>query len=281
MNSGSLLIDKRVGVTSREEVNFLSKKLGIKKAGHIGTLDPFADGLLIVLFGSSTKISPFLETMDKEYIATLSLGKKTNSGDLTGEVIIEKDVPVLSNERINEVFQSFKGKQNQLPPLLSAIKVNGKPLYKYARSGEEITRKEREIEIYSLDLISFSNNEIVFKARVSKGTYIRTLGEDIAERLGTVGHLVKLTRTKIGNYSLKDAKSVDEVSEDDFVPILKMLSHIKTITVDKDIAKKALNGVALKFDSKDDLLLIKDIDDVIAIYKKQSNGVYSCLRGLR
>ena len=281
MNSGSLLIDKRVGVTSREEVNFLSKKLGIKKAGHIGTLDPFADGLLIVLFGSSTKISPFLETMDKEYIATLSLGKKTNSGDLTGEVIIEKDVPVLSNERINEVFQSFKGKQNQLPPLLSAIKVNGKPLYKYARSGEEITRKEREIEIYSLDLISFSNNEIVFKAHVSKGTYIRTLGEDIAERLGTVGHLVKLTRTKIGNYSLKDAKSVDEVSEDDFVPILKMLSHIKTITVDKDIAKKALNGVALKFDSKDDLLLIKDIDDVIAIYKKQSNGVYSCLRGLR
>ena len=281
MNSGSLLIDKRVGVTSREEVNFLSKKLGIKKAGHIGTLDPFADGLLIVLFGSSTKISPFLETMDKEYIATLSLGKKTNSGDLTGEVIIEKDVPVLSNERINEVFQSFKGKQNQLPPMLSAIKVNGKPLYKYARSGEEITRKEREIEIYSLDLISFSNNEIVFKAHVSKGTYIRTLGEDIAERLGTVGHLVKLTRTKIGNYSLKDAKSVDEVSEDDFVPILKMLSHIKTITVDKEIAKKALNGVALKFDSKDDLLLIKDIDDVIAIYKKQSNGVYSCLRGLR
>ena len=281
MKTGSLLIDKKKGLTSRQEVNFVSKKLGIKKAGHIGTLDPFADGLLIVLLGSSTKISPFLEMMDKEYIATLKLGVKTDSGDLTGNIVEEKEVPLLSKEKIVEVLKTFKGKQSQLPPMYSAIKVNGKELYKYARKGEEIERKAREIEIYSLDLISFEKDEITFKAHVSKGTYIRTLGEDIATRLGTVGHLISLTRTKIGPYSLKDAKVDDEVSESDLVDISTMLSYMKSLTLDEKEAKKALNGMSLKLDIKDELVLIKDINDVIAIYKKQSNGVYSCLRGLR
>ncbi len=281
MKTGSLLIDKRIGVTSRQEVNFISKKFAIKKAGHIGTLDPFADGLLIVLLGSSTKISPFLEVMDKEYIATLKLGKKTDSGDLTGNIIEEKDIPLLCKEKINEVLKSFLGKQSQVPPMYSALKVNGKELYKYAREGIEIERKRREIEIYSIDLISFNDNEIIFKAHVSKGTYIRTLGEDIAEKLGTVGHLVKLTRSKIGPYSLENAKNSENVNEDDLIPISKMLSYMESITLDEKDAKKALNGMTLKLDSKADLLLIKDISDVIAIYKKQSNGVYSCLRGLR
>ena len=281
MKTGSLLIDKRIGVTSRQEVNFISKKLGIKKAGHIGTLDPFADGLLIVLLGSSTKISPFLETMDKEYIATLKLGKKIDSGDLTGNIIEEKEIPLLSKEKINEVLKTFLGKQSQIPPMYSALKVNGKELYKYAREGKEIERKTREIEIYSLDLISVEKDEIVFKAHVSKGTYIRTLGEDIASRLGTVGHLTKLTRTKIGPYSLEHAKQSENISEDDLIPIASMLSYMKSITLDEPNAKKALNGMSLKLDAKDELILIKDINDVIAIYKKQSNGVYSCLRGLR
>ena len=281
MKTGSLLIDKRIGVTSRQEVNFISKKFAIKKAGHIGTLDPFADGLLIVLLGSSTKISPFLEVMDKEYIATLKLGKKTDSGDLTGNIIEEQDIPLLCKEKINEVLKSFLGKQSQVPPMYSALKVNGKELYKYAREGIEIERKRREIEIYSIDLISFNDNEIIFKAHVSKGTYIRTLGEDIAEKLGTVGHLVKLTRSKIGPYSLENAKNSENVNEDDLIPISKMLSYMESITLDEKDAKKALNGMTLKLDSKADLLLIKDISDVIAIYKKQSNGVYSCLRGLR
>lgn len=281
MKTGSLLIDKRIGVTSRQEVNFISKKFAIKKAGHIGTLDPFADGLLIVLLGSSTKISPFLEVMDKEYIATLKLGKKTDSGDLTGNIIEEKDIPLLSKEKINEVLKSFLGKQSQVPPMYSALKVNGKELYKYAREGIEIERKRREIEIYSIDLISFNDDEIIFKAHVSKGTYIRTLGEDIAEKLGTVGHLVKLTRSKIGPYSLENAKKSENATEEDLIPISKMLSYMESITLDEKDAKKALNGMTLKLSAKADLILIKDISDVIAIYKKQSNGVYSCLRGLR
>ena len=138
MLSGSLLINKEIGLTSRQEVNNISRKLGEKKAGHIGTLDPFADGLLIVLLGSSTKISPFLEVMDKTYIATLKLGIKTNTGDLTGETIETKEIPELTKAKICEVLQGFLGKSTQIPPIFSALKVNGQPMYKYARKGIDI-----------------------------------------------------------------------------------------------------------------------------------------------
>jgi len=281
MISGSLLINKKVGLTSRQEVNNVSHRLNEKKAGHIGTLDPFADGLLIVLLGSSTKISPFLETMDKVYVATLKLGEKTNTGDLTGEVIDTKEIPTLTKEKINEVFTKFLGKQSQIPPMYSAIKVNGKELYKYARNGEEIERKSREIYIYNIKLLTFSDSEITFSTHVSKGTYIRTLAEDIATQLGSVGHLTKLTRVAIGPYSLEHAKSSDEVTEKDLLGITKMLSHIKNINLNENDAKRALNGCVLHLNANDECVLVSDINGVIAIYNKQSNGVYSCLRGLR
>ena len=226
MKSGSLLINKEIGLTSRQEVNNVSHRLGEKKAGHIGTLDPFADGLLIVLLGSSTKISPFLEVMDKTYIATLKLGSKTNTGDLTGEVVETKEIPELTKAKINNVLNTFLGKNTQIPPIFSALKVNGQPMYKYARKGIEIERKPREIEIFKIYLVSFEKDEITFLTKVSKGTYIRTLGEDIAERLGTVGHLTKLTRIEIGPYSLKDAKKSSEVNEEDLVSMGKMLAHL-------------------------------------------------------
>lgn len=281
MKSGSLLINKKIGVTSRDEVNNVSSILGNKKAGHIGTLDPFADGLLIVLIGSSTKISPFLEVMDKEYIATLKLGEKTDSGDINGNLIETKEIPNLDKKKISDVLNSFIGKQEQIPPMYSALKVNGKQLYKYARKGIEIERKPREIYIYNIILLNYSFNEITFICKVSKGTYIRTLGEDIASKLGTVGHLTKLTRTKIGNYSLENAKHSDEISESDLVPIEVMLNHLPKINLNEIDAKKALNGVSLKLSCNDVHVLVCDINGVIAIYKKQSNGVYSCLRGLR
>jgi len=281
MISGTLLLDKQIGLTSRQEVNKISKKFGERKAGHIGTLDPFADGLLIVLLGRATKISPFIESMDKKYLATLKLGKKTNTGDLTGEVIEEKKVPKFDRDFIEKTLASFKGKYEQLPPMFSALKVNGKELYKYAREGQEIERKIREVNIYNITLISFNEDEIVFLSHVSKGTYIRTLGEDIAERLGTVGTLTKLTRVAIGPYSLEMAKKSDDASLDDLRSTKQMLEHMETIILNDEDAKKAINGVPLKLDAKNDLVLVSDINDVIAIYKMQSNGVYSCLRGLR
>ena len=281
MISGSLLINKKIGLTSRQEVNNVSHKLNEKKAGHIGTLDPFADGLLIVLLGASTKISPFLETMDKVYIATLKLGEKTNTGDLTGEVIETKKIPTLTKEKVVETLSKFKGKQSQIPPMYSAIKVNGKELYKYARSGVEIERKSRDIYIFDIKLLTLNENELTFSAHVSKGTYIRTLAEDIAVSLGCVGHLTKLTRVKIGPYSLEDAKNSDEVNEKDLIDIPTMLSHLKNIKLNDRDAKRALNGCQLKLSACDEYVLVSDINGVIAIYNKQLNGVYSCLRGLR
>ena len=281
MVNGSLLINKEIGLTSRQEVNNVSRKLGQKKAGHIGTLDPFADGLLVVLLGSSTKIAPFLEVMDKTYLATLKLGNKTNTGDLTGEVVESKEIPELSKTKICGIFQGFLGKTTQIPPIFSALKVNGQAMYKYARKGIEIERKPREITIYKLDLVSFEKDEITFIAKVSKGTYIRTLGEDIAEKFGTVGHLAKLTRLEIGPYSLKDAKRSSEVSEKDLLPISKMLSHLKSFECEDELAKKALNGMHFRLPINDETILLKDKNGIIALYKREASGVYSCVRGLR
>ena len=281
MLSGSLLINKEIGLTSRQEVNNISRKLGEKKAGHIGTLDPFADGLLIVLLGSSTKISPFLEVMDKTYIATLKLGSKTNTGDLTGETIETKEIPELTKTKICGVVQGFLGKSTQIPPIFSALKVNGQPMYKYARKGIDIERKPREIEIFKIYLVSFEKDEITFLAKVSKGTYIRTLGEDIAEKLGTVGHLTKLTRTEIGPYSLMNAKKSSEITEEDLIPISKMLGHLKSFLVEGELARKALNGMHFRLPINDETILIKDKDGIIALYKRDSKGVYGCVRGLR
>ena len=281
MVNGSLLINKEIGLTSRQEVNNISKRLGQKKAGHIGTLDPFADGLLVVLLGSSTKIAPFLEIMDKTYLATLKLGSKTNTGDLTGEVVEAKEIPELTKLKICGIFREFLGKTTQIPPLFSALKVNGKQMYKYARQGIEIERKPREICIYSLELVSFEKDEITLITKDSKGTYIRTLGEDIAKKLGTVGHLTKLTRLEVGPYSLKNAKKSSEITEKDLLPISKMLSHLKTFECDDELAKKALNGMHFRLPINDESILLKDKDGIIALYKRELSGVYSCVRGLR
>ena len=279
--SGCLLINKKVGVTSRFEVNEVSHRLHEKKCGHIGTLDPFASGLLIILVGKATKISPFLERHNKTYIATLKLGQKTDTGDLTGNVIEEKEVSSLSKEDIEKALNSFLGDSKQIPPMYSALKKDGKPLYEYARKGEEVERKARDITIFDIKLISFSKDVITFAAKVSKGTYIRTLGEDIASKLGTVGHLIELERTMIDNFSVKDAILSEEATPDKLISIEDMLKDFPSITLKDKMAFKALNGVALELPSKEKELLIKDENGIIAIYQRNEAGIYTCLRGLR
>lgn len=281
MISGSLLINKEKGLTSRQEVNNISRLLGEKKAGHIGTLDPFADGLLIVLLGKATKISPFLEGMDKTYLATLKLGIQTDSGDLTGNEVSLREIPSLNKQTIEEVFKSFLGEQEQLPPMYSALKVNGKELYKYARQGQEVERKVRKINVYELKLISFKDDEITFLSKVSKGTYIRTLGEDIAVKLGTVGHLTSLTRLAVGPFSLENAKASKDVKEEDLIPVEKMLSFMKSFEVTGDLVKMAKNGMHFRLPIEDELVLLTENKNAIAVYKREPNGVYSCVRGLQ
>ena len=281
--SGCLLINKIKGTTSRQEVNNVSHALNTKKCGHIGTLDPFATGLLIVLVGKATKIAPLLEREDKKYIATLKLGKATDTLDDTGKLIEEKPVPTLTRELIKNVFASFIGENEQVPPMYSAVRINGKHLYEYARKGEDIERKARKINIYSLELISFEKDSITFLCHVSKGTYVRTLAMDIAQKLGTVGHLVDLNRISIGEYSLDDKRCIasKDVKDANLISVNEMLKDFPSFLVKDKEAFKALNGVKLILPIDNEEVLIKDKDGIIALYQKECPNVYKCIRGLR
>lgn len=286
MKDGFLFIDKQVDWTSRDICNKASHVLNSKKVGHTGTLDPFATGLLILAFGSASKAIPFLEELNKTYIAELSLGKKTNTGDLTGEIIEEKPVISLEKEFIKDTLYSFLGESEQIPPMTSAIHVNGKKLYELAHKGIEIERKPRKITVFEISLISYEDDKIIFSAKVSKGTYLRTLGEDIATRLGTVGHLSALRRVKIANYSIQNAKTIDKISEQDLIPIDEILGQVMDkIFVDSSKTSKIKNGVSF---NKNEFGLIKTENVIfvdretklpLAIYHLDGDKL-TCLRGL-
>ena len=282
MITGALLINKEKGKTSRQEVNQISRLFSEKKAGHIGTLDPFAEGLLVVLLGRATKIAPFIEQLDKTYLAKLKLGSKTDTADKDGTIIETKDIPDLNKEKINQIFQQFLGKISQIPPKYSALKVNGERAYALARKQVEFELKPREIEIYELRLINFEKDEITFVCRVSKGTYVRTLAEDIANKLGTLGYLEELTRLKIGKFSLESAIRSSAAKESNLISVNEMLSDYPSVFVSGDDAKKAKNGVSLCFEKQNDkLIVVKDEEGPIAMYELSSGSLYHCLRGLR
>ena len=203
---GIILINKEKNCTSHDVVYKIKKIFG-EKVGHIGTLDPNATGVLPLLIGKGTKLSKYLINHDKIYLVTLKLGEKRDTADSEGNVIKEKIVPKesLIKENVLKVFSKFTGKILQTPPMYSAIKVNGKKLYEYARKGQTIEIKPRQIEIYSINLkeIDVENNEIIFEVSCSKGTYIRSLCEDIAEKLNTVGYMKELNRTKVGEFAIR------------------------------------------------------------------------------
>ena len=185
---GILIVNKSKGFTSQDVVSKIKKILNIKKAGHTGTLDPLATGVLPILIGNYTKLSKYLIEHDKVYRAKIQFGEKRETGDLEGKVIETSEKRITNVEEIKKVLSAMLGKQMQIPPMYSAIKINGKKLYEYARSGERVEVPAREIEIYQLDFIDFKEEEQILEMEVScsKGTYIRTLCEDIAEKLGTV-----------------------------------------------------------------------------------------------
>ena len=203
-------IYKPVGWTS---FNVVKKIRGItkeKKVGHAGTLDPFAEGVLIIGTGKDTKALTAISADQKSYIATLKLGEETNTLDTEGEVVTKSNVPKLSNVIISNALNKFLGKQKQIPPMFSAKKVGGKKLYELARKNIEIEREPKDIEIKEIELVNFLEDEITFKSTCSKGTYIRVLGSDIAKALGTVGHLSKLVRTSVGEYFVEEAIQIEE-----------------------------------------------------------------------
>ena len=281
MVNGLLLINKEKDWTSRDVINKLSHIFKHKKFGHSGTLDPFAEGLLLVASGKALKLLPYLEALSKTYVATLKLGTKTDTGDLTGEVIETKEIKDISKTDLEKILASFLGESYQIPPMYSALKKDGIPLYKFARKGIEIKREPRKIYISDIKLISFINNEITFEVSVSKGTYIRVLGEDIASKLDTVGHLTSLKRIKVGEYDLKSSKKVNEVKEEDFIDFNKIKLSINKLEInDEELIKKISYGQKINLDIKDDIILLSTKDNYLAIYERENANIFKCKRGL-
>jgi tRNA pseudouridine55 synthase len=208
---GVLLVDKPGEHTSHDVVARLRGKLRMRKVGHAGTLDPMATGLLIILLGKATRVSQFLISLDKEYEGTVELGKTTDSQDADGQVMETRPVPPLTQDQVAEAMRGFLGDQYQLPPMFSAIKIGGVPLYKKARKGEEVAREPRFIRVMSWDLLRFASPHIDFRMRCSKGTYVRTLAHDLGAKLGCGAHLSALRRTATDRFNVKDALTMAEI----------------------------------------------------------------------
>ncbi len=256
--NGVILIDKEKGISSFGVIAKLRKILGIKKIGHSGTLDPLATGLLPILIGNATKTSKYLIEHDKVYIAKIKFGIKTKTADEEGEVISRDDFKLSkkSNREIKEEFDSFLGKSKQLPPMYSAIKVDGRKLYEYARENKEVIVNKRDIEIFNIEIIkiNYEENEIEFKVHCSKGTYIRSLCEDIAEKLGTCGYMKELKRINLDKFKIEDAIKIDELekNKDDeeflkkhLITIENLFSDKEKIVLDNKKLKLFLNGVVI------------------------------------
>ena len=254
---GILVVNKEKGCTSHDVV-YKVKKLFGTKVGHTGTLDPNATGVLPILIGKGTELSQFLINHDKKYVATIQLGVKTDSGDVEGKVIEEKkvDLSILNNENVENVLKGLTGKQKQVPPMYSAIKVNGKKLYEYARSGKTVDIPAREIEIYDLKLLDIDkdNKQIIYEIYCSKGTYVRTVCENIADNLGTVGYMRELQRTMVGDFKIEDSITVQELQdnfdnkefiENNMISIEKFFENEPSVFLNEKQLSLFLNGVMI------------------------------------
>lgn len=263
-----LVVNKEKNLTSRDIVNNLTKIFNTKKIGHTGTLDPIATGVLVCLFGKYTKLVDLLTSLDKEYIAEIKLGIKTDTGDITGSIIENKKYNI-TKEEIIKVFKEFPSKYKQIVPKYSAVKINGKKLYEYARNNIEIELPKREVSIFSLELIDYEKDIIKFKTHVSKGTYIRSLIEDICEKLGTIGTMNNLIRTKQGGFDIKDSFTLEDIKNGNFKfqNIHEFLKY-SSIEINDELIKIIKNGGRIKniYNVQDKVIFTYQGED-IAIYE--------------
>lgn len=261
---GIIIINKQKNVTSHDIVH-KAKKIFNEKVGHTGTLDPNATGVLPLLIGKGTEISKYIINHDKIYEAELQLGEKRDTADIEGKIIENKlvDENELQDENVKKVLKNLIGKQEQIPPIYSAIKVKGKKLYEYARSGENVEIKPRTIEIYNMELIEIDrkNKIIRFKVNCSKGTYIRTLCEDLAEKLNTVGYMKNLRRIQVGEFNIENSISLEqlenkEILQKNFITIEKYFEENQKIKLNEYKMKLFLNGVQLTYNLDDNIYKI-------------------------
>lgn len=247
--NGIINVLKPSAMTSHDVVNFIRKTLNMKKVGHTGTLDPNAAGVLPICIGKSTKLIEYIQYENKKYRTELTLGFSTDTQDKYGK-ILDKSKKNISKDTIIEVINSFVGKTTQIPPMYSALKHNGKRLYELARKGKSVERKSREIYIESIDIVTIKNNKIIFDVTCSKGTYVRTLCNDIGEKLGTFGHMSFLERLKVGDFEVKFSHTLESISRkvesNDFSFILPMDFAVKSMEkfiIDKKFYKHISNGL--------------------------------------
>lgn len=268
--NGILIINKEKGCTSHDIV-YKVKKIFNEKVGHTGTLDPLAEGVLPILIGKGTLCSKYLINHDKKYVVNLALGQKTETADLEGKIIEEKNIPdkSLTQSKIEKVLKSFIGKQQQMPPIYSAIKVNGKKLYEYARKGQNVEIKPREIEIYDIKLMNIDaqKKQIQFEVFCGKGTYIRSLCEDIAEKLETVGYMENLKRIQVGDFKIEESSKIQELEENKedtkyleskIISVEEIFKNKEKIKIDDKKMQLFLNGVKITQNQENDIYRIYD-----------------------
>jgi tRNA pseudouridine55 synthase len=249
--SGILLVDKPAGISSASVTNQLKKKFAIDRIGHGGTLDPFATGLLVVLIGEATKIARFMLEGEKEYEALAKLGEETSTGDLDGEIIQRSELLDKNKSDWELLAKKFLGRQQQTPPAYSAIKFRGKPLYEYARQGQEVDIRSREIHIKSFEILETSSENIRFRVRSSGGTYIRVLANDLAKAAGSCAHLRSLRRLASSQFQIESAHSLDALLEMEklpLVPVESALDHLPKVEMDPQQALKVRQGNLSVFD---------------------------------
>jgi len=266
-----LVINKEKNYTSRDVVNKLSRILGTKKIGHTGTLDPMATGVLVCLTGKYTKLVDMVTSLEKEYIATIKLGFKTDTFDTTGNVIEENYNYKLSRERIIEVLNKFVGESIQTVPIYSAIHVNGKRLYEYARENVEVELPKKNIYIKEIELLDFEDDLIKFRVIVSKGTYIRSLIQDICNELNVLGTMAELIRTKQGLFDIYNSYTIDEIASNNYKSLeLNEVLDLTVVNLNNNIEKKVINGNKLN-EKYNGYVLFKRENLDIALYYFQNN----------
>jgi tRNA pseudouridine55 synthase len=284
MIDGALLLDKPVGLSSNRALQEAKKLLGAKKAGHAGTLDPLASGLLLVLVGEGTKFAGPMLDADKEYLATVKLGATTSTADAEGEVLEERPVRV-SAEQVAAALAKFRGPIEQTPPMHSALKRDGVPLYRLARAGRSVERRPRRVEIHELELLQCAPPILELRVRCSKGTYIRVLAEDIGTALGTGAHLAALRRTASGRFHVRDAATLEELrvmpnKRAALLPLRVLLEGLPSAELDAAAEARLRNGQPLKISGLEEGLcaLYRADGGVIGLGEAQREGLLKALR---
>ena len=267
MYDGIILIDKPRDYTSRDVVNIVSKYYNTKKVGHTGTLDPLATGVLVICIGKATKLVDYLTSTYKEYIAEFKLGVETDTLDITGNILKEENVSK-SKEEIEKVLNNMVGQYEQVVPIYSAVKINGKKLYEYARENILVDLPKRVVDIKSLELLKIEDNKITIKTTVSKGTYIRSLIKDICTNLNTIGTMTNLIRTKQGKYSIENCYKIDELEKAKLISIEEILKDEFTVEVDDTLYHKIINGAILDNIYQKDLIIFKKDGKILSAYRK-------------